>query len=495
MKPLSVRQQYISCAVLLSAACLAVVWAVPFPPMQDYPQHLFLALVNATYTDPARNWPQFYEATLSIGPYSLFYFLAAGLAKAVSITTAGKIVLSAYQLLLLLVALRLPGPDREHPPWGALLILASSFNQMYFMGFTNYLLSLPLLLLAMDDFHRLARAFRLRNLARHLIIIGLIFLCHPYSFLVYIVLAGATALLFERGQGIRALVVPIGAAVLFAAWFAGARPTGDTGRMPLLWWPAADTIGYFLLPFSNMNISSGMDWPAAAPWLLVAAICGCTITSGLRHGRRPLADSRALVCLLMVGAGFFALPFWVGKYSYFNLRLAAPTLFFAGAALGTMPVRRGAGLAICGLCAIIIFQSWQVQAKVSRETAEIVPLSRKMRPNAKVLPMMFNTASAVLDPKFFPEAHAHDFFYYHLLQGGGANPNLFPSPMLPVRFKKGVALPLATHGFSWQEQGRFYDYILTRDQPAGFSPFIRRYARSLGSSGRWALYEAPQGQR
>ena len=112
-----------------------------------------------------------------------------------------------------------------------------------------------------------------------------------------------------------------------------------------------------------------------------------------------------------------------------------------------------------------------------------------MKPNATLLPMTFQTESSILDSHFFPEAHSHDHFYYHLLIGGGASPNLFPSPMLPLRFRPGVDLPKATHHFSWQEHGSNYDYILTRGAPAEFTPFVTRYAPLVSQSGAWLLFK------
>lgn len=464
-------------AVLLWLLAVGIVFLVPWPPMQDYPQHLFIAHVNADYGNPAHNWPRFYQAGLHLAPYSAFYLLTAALDRAVGILTAGKIVLCLY-LTLIAAVIRQTARNRRRPPWAALLLLPLAFHQMYFMGFTNFLLSIPLLLMTTSR--------KRPPVIGEAVLAGLIFLCHPYTLLVYIVLAMAGAFLAERGQRRRGLIVPLAAALVFLVWYALNRPAGE--RLPLLWWPAADLMRYYLLPFNGFLIHNGLQATAVLPWLGVAA---CLLSAGFHKGEKTIPGRRSLVFFALTLAGYALLPFWAGKYSYFNLRLAPISYALAVLAAATLPLRRSAGLILAALCAVLLLQSATLQRRISDETATIMPVIEQMRPNATVLPIVFATGSSALDKKFFPEAHAHDFFYYHLIAGGGANPNLFPNPMLPIAFKKGVTLPAASHGFSWNEQGRYYNYILTREAPAAFAPFIGRFVRPLASSPPWTLYLNP----
>jgi len=473
------------CAALLGLIAIGVVWLVPFPPMQDYPQHLFITYVNATYNDPAFDWPVHYQAGLRAGPYSLFYLLTAGATRMVGPLAAGKAFLTLYICLVGLAARPARRDADTPPPWGGLALFPLAFHQMYFMGFTNFLISIPLLLFALNDLPRLRRSPGAAAALRHALLTGLVFLSHPYTLLVYICLAGADAL-FPR-RHLPALAPPLIALGVFAAWYAATM--GGRGQgLPLQWWPWGDNAMYFLLPFNGFNLADGPRWPIILSWSVILA---AAVHARLACGRRRLVPTRLAVFFLLTLAGFFVLPFWAGRYSYFNLRLAPIAYFLAALLLASLPMRRGAGLAVAMACGALLVQSATLQKTISDETAALVPLIEKMRPNALLLPISFKTGSAALDPKFFPEAHAHDFFYYHIIRGGGANPFLFPNPMLPIAFKPGVRLPRATHGFSWNEQGRFYDYILTRQAPAGFLPFIQRFARLTGTSGQWALFSNP----
>ena len=481
---------FLGALLLLTLFSLWPIWVVDFPPLQDYPQHLFLAHVNATYADPSYNWEQYYLAGLRPGPYTLFYYAIVWLEAMMPVVVAGKVFLSCT--IVLIAALVLSVAKRAQPgdpPWGTLLLFPLSFHQIYFMGFTNFLLSVPLLGLAVLDHQRLAQTERLGlALLRQAVMVSLLFLCHPFSILVYIVLTFGDGMLPGPDGGRRklSLLPPLVTALLFAGWYVMTKQ-GSGGKMPLLWWPWSETVKYYLLMFTGMRWAQGIDWVSLVAWLAAA---GLLLFGAIRATKRGVAfPVRSGLAFLLATAGFFILPFWAGQYSYFNLRMAPISYLFGALVAGFCALPLPAGLAITFISALLINQSAVVQRAVSNETAELKPILAAMRPNATILPMTFKTESAALDRHFFPEAHSHDHFYYHLLVGGGASPSLFPSPMLPVTLKPGGNLPLATHDFSWQDHGSKYDYILSRGAPEGFAPFVSRYAPLVRQSGEWLLFK------
>jgi len=293
--------------------------------------------------------------------------------------------------------------------------------------------------------------------------------------------------LTKTSQPQAALIPPLVTTACFLLWYLTSLPT-TPGKMPLLWWPWQETLTYYFLMFTGMRWTDGIHWPTVATWGMATALVTHGAIRGLK-ARVPI-PRQTLLALALTTAGCFILPFWAGQYSYFNLRLAPISYLFAAILLGACcPLSTRFGLGLAAVAAVLITQSTVLQGAIAVETAELKPLLDTMRPNATVLPMTFRTNSAVLDSHFFPEAHSHDYFYYHLLVGGGASPNLFPSPMLPVRFRPEVDLPKATHDFSWQEHGSKYDYILSRGAPAEFPPFLERYAPLIGRSGTWLLFK------
>jgi hypothetical protein len=130
----------------LAAAALWVLplWVVAFPPMVDYPQQLALAAILRFYSDPVRRFRETYELALWT-PHGLFKLLAAGLAWVMPIEVAGKVIVSASLLAVGAAALALCRRTRA-PGWYALLALALTYNSIFYWGFVDNLLALPLAL-------------------------------------------------------------------------------------------------------------------------------------------------------------------------------------------------------------------------------------------------------------------------------------------------------------------------------------------------------------
>ena len=129
-----------------AAAALWVLplWVVAFPPMVDYPQQLALAAILRWYSDPARRFRETYELALWT-PHGLFKLLAAGLAWVMPIEVAGKVIVSASLLAVGAAALALCRRTGA-PGWYALLALALTYNSIFYWGFVDNLLALPLAL-------------------------------------------------------------------------------------------------------------------------------------------------------------------------------------------------------------------------------------------------------------------------------------------------------------------------------------------------------------
>jgi hypothetical protein len=119
--------------------------------MVDYPQQLALAAILRWYSDPLRRFRETYELALWT-PHGLFKLLTAGLAWVVPINVAGKLVVSASLLGVGLAALALCR-RAGRPGWYALLPLALTYNTVFYWGFVDNLLAIPLALggVAMAD--------------------------------------------------------------------------------------------------------------------------------------------------------------------------------------------------------------------------------------------------------------------------------------------------------------------------------------------------------
>ena len=258
---------FYAAVILLAALSLWPVWSVRFLPMQDYPQHLFIAYVTATFEDQSLAWGRFYQANLAVKPYMLTYLIERFLASFLDIEVAGKLVVSSFIILTsVLVVKNAAKCDGQNVPWGLLILFPLIFNQIYYMGFQSYLLSLPILFLALMDLDSfVSRPLSTRSVTQHLIYQALLLLSHPYSALVYLGLAGASLPFYWRSRDAfwRAVMAPLFLGFVIGAWYLGlpgpdaANPASVWG---MRWWSFLETLSYFFLMFQGKG-SIAEGWP------------------------------------------------------------------------------------------------------------------------------------------------------------------------------------------------------------------------------------------
>ena len=473
------------------------IWSQRFPPMQDYPQHLLQAQMLRVHDNPAFDYNQ--NFTFHLRPYYAAFTLATLLFSTVApIEVAGKLALSLYPILIAAVVFRL-GRRRgaRGAPWGALLFFPMAFNQQYFLGNVNYLLSLPLLILALMDFEDLlAGPLRVWPVLRQFLWQAALFVAHPFTFLAYVCLALVVAVAARDklpGWARKALLMMAGAFLLFAAaWIqsiAASVPkvpaAGEIEWLSLKW-----TWAFFALMFNGMQWSRGAQ---PVPLVLWAGVFTIALIAAIAcwKERRAFLLCRA-VALVPVIMALCILPTRIGTFTFVNLRVAAIVCFLLALTAADLEFRGWLRYALVALLALTMADSIVRQARISEEVVQIVPVIERIPPNSRILPLVFDPSSMELDPIFF-EAHLHDHDYYHLLVGGGFNPYFFPAPVLPVHYRKGAERPAPGEdnpwGFSWKEHASDYQYFLARGAPESFRSYIASRCDQVAASGPWALYE------
>lgn len=478
---------------------VATIWGVRFLPMQDYPEHLFYAFALATKTSPDLDWARHFEIALAPGPYSLFYALASWFVNGIGAESAGKVAVSAYVLgLALYVAVE--ARERAEAPWVLLLIVPLAFSQPYYMGFTNYLLTIPVLLFALRSHSRLldGDADRLATPLATQLICGLLFFFGHFSMiLVYL---GLTTLRMIRRFPSRipgpALLGPGAMAAGLIAWLSLSERSEElrsATQLVISWWPISDTLAYLALPFTGMGIGGLGQAIALASWALILLAVGVSAWRGRRGWPGDEDDPRTVDRLFDFGATCFAyltLPFWLVHYSYVNVRLA-PLVYLLGAvALSRLPIRGPLRLALVGG----IVGSCGVTAGIHRaadaEVREILPLLELMEPNRPIHALYPDASSRTLDPAFFYQHHSHEHAYFHVLRGGGVSPSLFPTDLIPVHYRDARAIPFANRGdpFRVARAAAFYPYLLVRGRHAALEAQLSRAYRKSRTSGPWTLW-------
>jgi hypothetical protein len=479
--------------------CLALwpLWSARFPPMQDYPQHLAQAHMLAERNNPAFDYQRYFEFHLR-PVYATFYLTTLLFSRFVPAEAAGKLALSLYPALVAVVIARLGRRGAKGvAPWGALLFFPVAFNQQYFMGNVNYILSLPLLVLALLDYEDLLGSPRgAWPITRQCLWQVALAVTHPFSFLAYVSLAVVTTIVARRhtGEFWRKALAPMCMALilLLGCCLESMVKSSPEAAVPggMDWISPKAALQFAALMFTGMQWSGGIKAIPLILWGLMAAVVLGAMAAQWRE-RGPFSLLHGL-WVAAAGLGFLVLPCRIGAYTGINLRLA-PLLYFLIVLLVAQVRFRSWWLysfvALAGLCLVA---SVARQARLSAETEEIVPILQKIPANSRILPLVFDRASPELDSYWF-DPHLHDHNYYHVLRGGGFSPYLPAAQLNPVRYRPEQRRPApgeyTPQEFVWEAHSADYQYFLVRGAPAGFAQYMAPTCNLVLVSGQWTLFE------
>ena len=493
----SLDRSFLMWVTVLTLACLWPIWWYRFLPMQDYPQHLFIAHVLSTFDSPDFDWQQNYELNSSGGAYTLTYGLLRLFSMLTTIEAAGKLLTSLYVLLMSIVVLRIARfHSGTHIPWSLLLIFPFIFNQTYFLGFQSYLLSIPLLFLALLYLgHFASHAVTIRSILYQAGILTLLFLTHPFSVLTFLIFGLVLAVVnfSQRIMFIKTTVPLALIAAVFVIWYfvSATQANAPTYDWSISWWPGEGVAAFYFMMFTGMRWFNGVNFFAVILW---SSVFGLLSFFAARDWKQLQVSAPVSIFLTLALLGFTILPFWMGYYSYFNLRLAPVTYVLLAWLCANVRLPPAAGN-ICGILTVgLVVVSINLSAKITAETEQLLPLLAKMEKNAAVLPLLIDSGTAAIDSAIFYQLHAHDHYYYHLLVGGGVNPLPFPNPMLPLHLRQNRQWP-TPHDLEqlppnrWWEVFSRYRYILVRAHESRPTPPWSQFATTIMQSGPWTLLE------
>ena len=419
------NRSFLTWVVVLTLACLWPIWWYRFLPMQDYPQHLFIAHVLSTFDSPEFDWQQNYELNFTWGAYTLTYGLLRLFSALTNIEAAGKLLTSVYVILMAVVVLRVARYHSDvQTPWALLLIFPFVFNQTYFLGFQSYLLSIPLLFLALMDLeHSTFRPKTIRSALYQVGVLAFLFFTHPFSVLTYLVLGLVMALFHfpERAKFRKAVAPLMVVTTAFAVWYATNSTPADAPKYDweLQWWSVENVAAFYFMMFTGMRWFDGVNSFALTLW---ASIFGLLLFFAVRDWNHLRVSSPLAVLLALTLLGYMILPYWISHYAFFNLRLAPVIYVLLAWSFANVRMPSTAGHFCAALAAGLVAVSINIHAKISAETEQLLPILAKMEKNSAVLPILLDSRTKVIDSEIFLELHANDHYYYHVLVGGGSKP-------------------------------------------------------------------------
>jgi hypothetical protein len=476
------------------ALCLFPIWYSTFLPMQDYPLHLFQANVLATFSEPLFNWSENYIRNPQLTPYSSLHHLIALISQYTGIHTAGKLIITLYVSLITYISLRSTTNNKDGSVslWPGILLFPLIFNQAYYLGFANYLISIPVLVIALQQ-HRSRSQSQPGNplLVTHVATLVLLFLIHPYAFAVFAV---SSLLIQVKHQLLQSdnhafTLVPVLSLLILTAWLlSNTSPDNITHAQSnsLVWLNPGYTALFHLVLFTNHAAANILVFIPVILWVTIVVTIILTIKTHIRQ----LARSDFFLLFIATSIGLFTLPFAVGDYHYFNLRLVPVSLVFLVLALRGLEFSRQQKITLSLCSLLLILHSTHAHIEISKEKEEILPVLAVMKPNSSLLPLYLEGGSKQLNRAVYYQFSEHDHNYYHLYVGGGVSPNILPNQMFPVldRTKKGANHTRLSNDKHWLKVAPDYDYLLIRHGGKHSTPELPTQFESLIRNGTWELF-------
>ncbi len=487
----------------------------PYPPMIDYPQHVAMGAVLHRLFDPASPAHQTFRTYLFTYNAGIETLIAL-LAYLVRPELAGRIVLAAYAVLFGASALALCDVSRR-PRWYALLALPLTYNFITGWGFGNFILALPLSVLAIAFWLRILDGSRSRlYLALTTVLSMMVAYTHVLAMLCVCVTVAVESLvlLFQRDDEhgkpllarVRALVVPALVLVPSVAWSLGAwwwaRKTSTTvwehewaeGQDDPLWQKL-----WHLLYNAAGNFADGSEQR-----LLVV---GVVIAAALWLGSEGAPADRRMKRL---GITFFGLYLLIPKVFIATFHIYPRFLPYAALfAVAAIPVARGkwtrlaaaaASVLALGSGANVLYRFLTIP-----EMADAMAIIDDAPPGRRLATVMFDPTPPTLSREIWVHLPA----LYQVRRDGIIAYSFMRNESVPVHYLPGKEPARPPGGFEWdgrlyditQPYARDYDLILVRswiDQDTGqtadpasyvFKDYAP-YAKLLSRRGRFFLYDA-----
>jgi len=533
-----VRRSERAIAAVLLAAGAAPFWAGRFLPFLDLPQHLGLAAVVSRYRDPAAAFARTYLVRAGVTPYWGYYGSMWLLGRALPLELANRLLFSAYAVGLPLAAAFLLASFRRDPRW-AVFTLPVVFSTNLFLGFASFLLSLPLVLLALGlaERHLAAPRFRPGTALGLAVTAALAFLFHAQSYLVLGLCALALFAVHARGlrwAATRSLPF-LPSLVLFALWFVPSFLSPERPDLPehTAWhrtYGGLSGLGAAYEPwrvvlgkaperlFGSFGDGSDRALGAALAALFAVALAVAYGPASLPeeggHGSRGLDRSplparrgegqgegrlrlfllahRCDLLVLVLLASYLLAPMEISGQWYVNPRhlvfaaLAAPLLL-------ARPARGWRAAVVLLAAALALATSANAARQVrafQRQVGPFEEVAAAFPPAGRVLGLPFDTGAGG-PVRLWP--FLHFACYAQLLAGADVGFSFAGLPSIPLRYRPGQQAP---HPYEWRPDqldwatmGPAYDAFLVSGTPRGRGgDELRRHAEPVARAGPFTLW-------
>lgn len=511
---LSLETGWLTICFWVAVGMLALAFlACPYPPMIDYPQHVAMGSLlrdlwgGVPYaTSLYKTSPFTYNAGIetSIGMLSFL----------MSPEVAGRVILAAHVLVFAMAALALCDYSKR-PRWYALLALPLVYNHITGWGFSNFVVALPVALLAAVSWLRVLDGDRARwRLAVVLLLSMVVAYTHVLVMLSLCVIVAVASLevLLSRGGGaalsrVRRLVMPAVVLLLpvgysLGAWF-WARATSTT-VWEHAWAEGQDDPLWSKLRHLTFNTTG--NFADGSDQYLVAAVFVLGVV--LWVGEGGAADGR-MRRLALVFFGLYAVvpKVFIATFHIYQRFLPLAALF----AIAAIPVVRARWSwqvsLVASVVALLTGGNVLYRFTTLPEVGDGLGIIDDAPVGKSMVGVTYDVGVSTLNREIWVHLPAH----YQIRKKGVLAYSFLRNESVPVHYQPGKEPPRPPGGFEWNGQlydfqadyARAYDLILVRTWagPSVVDPGPYVFGGALGDvkllsrRGRFFLYDATEANR
>ncbi|MFC2154915.1 hypothetical protein ACFLRB_00290 [Acidobacteriota bacterium] len=482
-------------------------------PCQDVPNHMaIIHTLAAENVEPG--WQRHFENNLQAAPYSTYYWLGVQLTKLFDAEGANRIILCLYGILLPLSFLFLLLSIDGSLKWNVFFSFPLIYSDLYLLGFTNFMLTLPLFLLMTGLAVKFIKAETTDY--KNLFLIGVltivIFNTHPFTQFIFMGLIFLALPLFIKKMK-RILLVfsaTLPGLLLLFLWMKTSSGFSTIDYLPLTF-----KIEYLVLtPFLFTEASSRFLFYIII--LLVLVLLGLFVINQKKSSKenKPIREKpnhnfrKGIIFLSSLFLLYFFSPYAAGATIWFDLRIA----IFVWLSLFTLIMphllkNRTAKAIILMICFINLVGIMSGHYRFNGEIKPLFKMIDRMEPDARILPILIDPGSKTINPFYFRDGvipyfslFTHFGSYYHVEKGG-------ESPFMT--FYPGLDhIPLKLRNPIYREVFRisdpfnpnrllkivphitgYFDYILVRGTNMERLAYLSKLAALKFQAGHYYLFE------
>ncbi len=487
----------------------------PYPPMIDYPQHVAMGALlhdlwtGAPYaTELYKTSPFTYNAGIETSIGLLSFLMSPEL--------AGRVILAVHVLVFAAAALSVCH-YADRPRWYALLAVPIFYNHITGWGFSNFVVALPLMILAAVGWMRIVdgdrSCWRIAGVFAASMVVAYTHVLVMLSLCVIVVVV-ALEVVVKRGDRLldRALRLLVPGAILvpsvgysLGAWF-WARATSTTvwehswaeGQDDPLW----SKLRHILFNTTG-NFADGSDQYLVALAFVLGAALWVGDGEALPHPRmRRLA---------WVFFGLYALipKVFIATFHIYQRFLPLAAVF----AIAAIPVARGAWTktmsVVVAVVAVVTGANVLYRFVTLPEVGDAMAIVDDAPAGKSLAGVMYDVKA----PKWNREVWVHLPALYQVRRQGVLAYSFLRNESVPVHYLPGKEPPRPPGGFEWNGQlydfeadyARAYDLILVRSwvgttgQVIDPAPWVFKgwqdQVKLLSRRGQFFLYDASEANR